>query len=156
MATPGILRLLFCFRKPGIKNLSYIHVMVEDKPTLFIAWEVEHAWVVKLKPIKGKYYASQKALVIAAPGELQEIVLKVANFWRSYEKVLPLQVVQLDKNALSELISGFRPMNKVSVNTPAVSKVRNQLQVKRSIIRHNVKPVELQRSTINIQPFNYP
>lgn len=157
MARAGVLGLLFRFRKPGIINLSYIHVMVKDKPTLFIAWEVKHAWVVKIKSIRGRYYGSQQALIITAPAEQQAIVVKFANIWRSIEIILPMQLVQLDRSALAQLISGFKPMTDLSVDIPAPSKTSPAFQIKSSPLRNLIKPVEvLRRSDISIQPFNYP
>lgn len=157
MTVLRVLKLLFCFKKPEVKNLSYINVLVDQKPILFIVWEVKNAGFVKLIPFKGRYYSSQKAMALSLLYDRQQITMKTANFWRSTKTVLNMQAVQLDQATLSELIKGFRPLNKIEVDSPVLYNIRNRVSIKNLTITARSKPMELkQRFGANIQPFNYP
>ena len=157
MAAIKFLKLLFCFKKPGVINLSYLHVFIKDKPTLFVVWEIKNAWSVKLIPLKRSYYIAQKALVISIPEEQTQVTLKAANFWRRTKVNLSLCAVHLDEVATVQLINGFRPLNKVEVSAPIVTRIVNRVSIKSFSIKHRNSVIKkLDRFNIHIHPFNYP
>lgn len=151
-----ILSLLFCFKKPQIKQLSYIHVLVKDKPTLLIVWEIKNVLSVKLYPLNHRYFDSNKALVISIPKEQQQFSLKAANFWRKKRITLNIQPVALDEVTAAELINGFRPLNKLEVAAPIIFRINNMAAIKPTSIQQKhtcIKKIE--RFNINIQHINY-
>jgi hypothetical protein len=157
MAALRILKLLFCFKKPGVINLSYMHVFIKDKPTLFIVWEIKNVWSVRLIPLKHIYHTAQNTLVISIPREQHQVTLKAANFWRKTSIVLTLCAVELDELATAQLIHGFRPLNKIKVSAPHVSDIRNRILVRPFSVKHtNTVIKKIDRFNINIKPFNYP
>ncbi len=157
MVAVRILKLLFCFKKPGVINLSYLHVFVKNKPTLFIVWEIKNVWSVKLIPLKRSYYTTHKALIISIPGEQTRVTLKAANFWRRTKVNLTLCAVHLDEVATAQLIKGFRPLNKVEVYAPIVTRILNRVLIRSfSIKPKNTVIKKIDRFNIQIQPFNYP
>lgn len=156
MSVIRFFRLLFCFKKPRVINLSYLHVFIKDRPTLFIVWEIKNVWSVKLIPINRNYYSTQQAIIISIPKDQQLLTLKASNFWRKKNVKLNLCAVQLDELATAQLIQGFRPLNKIGVSTPQVSAIRNFKSVKPSYIKQgNTSIKKIDRFNIQIQHFNY-
>jgi len=157
MAALRILRLLFCFKKPGVINLSYLHVFIKDKPTLIIVWEIKNVWSVKLIPLNHSYYTAQNAIIISIPQPQQLVTLKASNFWRSRSIVLALCAVELDEQATAQLIKGFRPFSKVEISAPHVSGIRNLESVKPFCVKQRNSIIKkIDRFNINIHRFNYP
>lgn len=157
MSLISVLKLLFCFRKPDVKSLTYINVIVANKPSLFIVWEIENVLYVKLASYKGRHYAKKRAMVISTAGGQQEIIMKATNFWRTTKTVLQIRVVQLDKAIVSELINGFRPLSRKEVIIPFISKINANFEIKQIIVSNQIKPFKIkERFNINIQNFNYP
>lgn len=157
MAAIRFLKLLFCFKKPGVINLSYLHVFIKDKPTLFIVWEIKNVWSVKLIPLKRSYYTAQKALVISIPEEQTQVTLAAANFWRRTKVNLTLCAVRLDEAATARLINGFRPLNKVEVSVPIVTRILNRVLIRPFSIKQRNRVIKkMYRFNIHIQPLNYP
>jgi len=157
MAAFSILKLLFCFRKPRVLNLSYIHVLIKNKPTLFVVWEIKNAWSVKLIPLKRSYNTAQKALIISIPAEQAQVTLKAANCWRRTKVNLTLCAVQLDEVATAQLISGFRPLNKVEVAAPLIAAIRSRAVIKPvSIQPRNAVIKQINRFPIHIHSLHYP
>jgi hypothetical protein len=124
MVAVRILKLLFCFKKPEFINLSYINVLVKDKPLLFIVWEIKNAWSVKLIPLQRRHYETKKVLILSIPKEQNDITIKAVNFWRKTKMGLTMYAVELDEASTAQLIQGFRPLNKVEVSAPHVSGIR--------------------------------
>lgn len=157
MSANKILKLLCCFKKPGVINLSYIHVLIEAKPTLFVVWEIKNVWSVKLIPLKRTYYTSHQAVVLSVPENQNLVILKASNFWRKINIPLALCAVELDKQATRQLINGFRPLNKVEIIAPLIFGVRNQIAFRPlSIQQRNAGIKNINRFNIHIQPSNYP
>jgi hypothetical protein len=157
MAALRILRLLFCFKKPGVINLSYLHVFIKDKPTLFIVWEIKNVFSVKLVPLKLSYFTPQNAIIISIPKEQQQVTLKATNFWRKKRITLTLCAVALDELATAQLIQGFRPLNKLAISAPHVSGIRNLESIKPFYVKQRNNVIKkIDRFNMNIQPFNYP
>ena len=156
MTALRILKLLFCFKKPGIIQLSYIHVLVKNKPAFFIVWDIKNVWWVKLHPITRRYYDAQKALVLAMPQEQQQLTLKAANFWRRKRITLTLHAVALDEAAAAQLIQGFRPLSRIEVAAPLISNISNKAVIKPAGIRQkNTCIKKIDRFNIHIQHINY-
>ena len=157
MSAMRFLKLLFCFKKPGVINLSYLHVFIKDNPTLFIVWEIKNAWSVKLVPLKRSYYTAQKALAISIPEEQAQVTLKAANCWRRTKVNLTLCAVQLDEFATAQLINGFRPLNKVKVAAPLIAAIRSRPVIKPvSIQPRNAVIKQIKRFPIHIHSLHYP
>lgn len=157
MAAIRFLKLLFCFKKPELINFSYISVFIKNKPVLFIVWEIKNTLSVKLVPLKGKYYATKKALVLAIPQQQDEIIFKAFNCWRRKMVRLAIHAVELDEATTTQLISGFRPLNKLEIAAPFVSNIRNKASLKQfSIKKKKCAVIELPRFNISMQPFIYP
>ena len=157
MAALRILKLLLCFKKPGIINLSYLHVFIKDKPTLFIVWEIKNVWSVKLIPLNQSYHTAQNAIIISIPKEQHQVTLKAVNFWRKKSVTFNLCAVELDEVATAQLIKGFRPLNKVAISAPHVSGIRNLESIKPFYVKQWNNVIEkIDRFNIQIQHFNYP
>lgn len=157
MAVLRILKLLFCFKKPEVINLSYLHVFIKDKPTLFIVWELKNVWSVKLIPLKRSYYTGLMALVITIPENRYQINLKATNFWRKTSVVLDLCAVELDTLSTAQLIHGFWPLNKVEVSAPQISAIINLVSIRSFCVKQRNSGIKtIDHFNINIQPFNYP
>ena len=138
-------------------NLSFLHVFIKDKPTLFIVWEIKNVWSVKLIPLNHSYYTAQNAIIISIPKEQHQVTLKAANFWRKISIVLTLCPVELDELAASQLIQGFRPLNKVAISTPHISGIRNLKSIKPFCVKQKNSGIKkIDRFNINIHPYNYP
>jgi hypothetical protein len=152
-----ILKLLVCFKKPELIHLSYINVLVKEKPILFIVWEVKNGWSVKFIPLKRRYHEASNALVLSIPEELNEITLKAANFWRKTRITFTMCAVELDRVATAQLIHDFWHLNKVEALAPLVLNIKNKATIKPvSIKQRNSFIKKIDRFNINIQPFNYP
>jgi hypothetical protein len=157
MTAIRILKLLFCFKKPELINFSYLSVLVKDKPTLFIVWEIKNVWSVRLIPLKHSYYTSKNTLVLSIPKEQNLITLKAANFWRKKSIKLTMHAVELDEATTVQLINGFRPLNKLEVYAPLVLNIKNKVAIKPvNVKQRNSCIKKLDRFNINIQPFIYP
>lgn len=157
MVAVKILKLLFYFGKPEITNLSYLNVLIKDKPALFVVWEIKNAWSVKIIPLKPRYYTAKKALILSIPKDQKVITLKAANFWRKTTLNLTMRAVDLDETTTAQLINSFRPLNKMELCVPHLSNIRNKVAIKPvSIKQRNSFIKNINRFNINIQPFNYP
>jgi len=157
MVAVRILKLLFCFKKPRVINLSYLNVFVKDKPVLFIVWEIKNGWFIRFIPLKRRHYETQNALVLSIPKGQKEITLKAANFWRKTTVNLTMRAVDLDKTTTAQLINSFRPLNKLEVLAPLISNIRNKVAIKPVNIKQRNSFIKtIDRFNINIQPFNYP
>lgn len=156
MKLPIMLKRLFCFKKPRILQLSYLPVLVKEKPLLFVAWETANAWSVKFIPLKCRQDASKHAAIISVPHHQREVTLKVANYWRSTTIYLSLYPVQLDESATMQLIDGFRPLNKIEVNTPLVAHTKNRISIKHPNLKQlNSSIKKIDRFQVTIQPIHY-
>lgn len=152
-----ILKLLFCFKKPQVINLSYLNVFVKDKPALFIVWEIKNVWSVKFIPLKRRHYETQNALVLTIPNDQKEVTLQASNFWRKKTVNLTMRAVELDEATIDQLIDSFRPLNKLEVYAPLISNISNQVVIKPvNIKQRNSFIKKIARFHINIQTFNYP
>lgn len=150
------LKLLFCFKKPEIINLDYLYVLIKDKPTLFVVWEIKNVWSVKLIPFNRRFYKPQNAIIISIPQEQHKITFKAANFWRKKSISLTLCAVQLNELATAQLIQGFRPLNKVSVSTPHISAIRKIESIKPFCVKPKNSVIKkIDRFNIQIQNINY-
>lgn len=156
MAAIRFLTLLFCFKKPKVINLDYLHVLIKDKPTLFVVWEIKNVWSVKLIPLNRRYYKPQNAIIISIPQEQHMITLKAASFWKKKSIRLSLCAVQLNELATAQLIQGFRPLNKVSVSTPHISAIRKIESIKPFCVKPKNSVIKkIDRFNIQIQNINY-
>lgn len=156
MSATRILKLLLCFKKPEIIHLSYINVLIKDKPVLFIAWEIENSLSVKLIPLRRRYAEGVNALILSMPKELNEVTVKAANFWRKAIVSLPVCTVELDEVATAQLISGFRPLSKLEVHAPYIAGIRSKAKVSSFNIKQRSTCIKnIDRFNINIQSFNY-
>ena len=163
MTAGTMIKWLFCFKKPLVEQLSYIPVLVKDKPVLFVAWQVKYARSVQFKPLNCRYFTVQNAVMLALPHQLQVVTLKASNCWRKTIIHLPLQAVQLNEAAVAQLIDGFRPLNKTDIHTPLVAHIKSRIiatpysiqQHSNSIKNIDRFKVAVQPFTVNIQPFNY-
>jgi hypothetical protein len=152
-----ILKLLFCFKKPEVLNLSYLHVLIRDKPTLFVVWEIKNVWSVKLIPLDRSYYIAQNAIIISIPKDQNQVTLKAANFWKKTNIGLAMCTVQFDEVSTAQFIQGFRPLNKLEVCAPVVFNIKNKLAIKPvSIKQRNSFIKKIDCFNINVQRFNYP
>lgn len=144
-------------------QLSYLPVLVKDKPILFIAWEIKNAYCVKFIPLRRRYYTKKNAVLISTPNHLHQVTLKVSNIWRKTTINLSIHAIQLDEAAMAQLINAFHPLNKTKVNAPLAAHINNQLFIKPLTIHQynsaikQVDPfnVTIQSFTINIQPIHY-
>lgn len=156
MMATRILKLLFCFEKPRVVQLSYLPVFVMDKPVLFVAWDIENAGWVKFTPPSRRYPAAKNAILLTIPNQLNHVTLKASNCWRKTSILLSIHPVELDKAALAQLIHGFRPLNKTGVNTPSVSNIKNRVSIRPFAIQLQGSSIkQIDRFNVTIQPFHY-
>lgn len=152
-----ILKLLFCFKRPELINFSYINVLINDKPTLFVVWEIKNVWSVKIIPLKRRYFTTKNTLILSIPKDQNEVVFKASNLWRETNIKLTMRAVELDEVTIAQLIDGFRPLSKLEVSAPIVWNIRNKIAMKSiSIKQKNSFIKEIDPFNINIHPFNYP
>lgn len=151
-----ILKLLFCFKKLRVIQLSYLPVLVKDKPVLFVAWDIENAGWVKFTPPRRRYATAKNAVLLTIPNQQYQVTLMASNCWRKTSIPLSIHAVQLDEATIAQLIDDFRPLNKTGVNTPSVSHIKNQvsitpitIQLRDSSIKH------IDRFNVTIQPIHY-
>jgi hypothetical protein len=157
MRSVRFLPLIFCFKKPEIIHLSYINVLVKNKPVLFIAWQVKHARLIKLLPLKRRYFGLNNAIILALPIERTEVKLTIVNFWRQTAIKLDLNTVEMDQTTTAQLIHGFHPLNKMEVHAPLIFWIKNNLEIKLFPLEQKSNPIKVTaRFNINIQHFNYP
>ncbi|TWI78004.1 hypothetical protein IQ13_4248 [Lacibacter cauensis] len=131
MMKTSLFTRLFCFKKPRVIQLSYLPMLVKNKPFLFVAWELKHAYTVKFIPLRNRYHAAHNAAVVTIPAHFSQITFKAANYWRKTTIILQLQMVQLDEAATAQLIDGFQPLNKTVLHTPQIAHLRNNISCKR-------------------------
>lgn len=156
MIATRILKLLFCFKKPSVIQLSYLPVLVKDKPVLFVVWEIENAWWVKFTPPTRRYATAKNAVLLTIPNHLNQVTLKAYNCWRKTSIQLSIHAVQLDEATTAQLIDGFRPLNKTGVNTPSVSHIKNQISISPFAIQLRDSSIkQINRFNITIQPIHY-
>jgi hypothetical protein len=82
MMVTRILKLLFCFKKPRVIQLSYLPVLVKDKPVLFVAWDIENVGWVKFTPPNRRYTTAKNAVLLTIPNHLNQVALKASNCWK--------------------------------------------------------------------------
>lgn len=157
MILTKILKQLFCFKKPKLIQLSYLPVLVKDKPVLFVTWELENVGMVKFLPLQHRYITPKNTVLLAIPANLQQVTLRASNYWRKTNINLRIHTVELDEPTLAKLIDGFRPLNKTYVNTPAVLQIKNKIFIKRIAIQLRDSSIkQIDRFNINMQPIHYP
>ena len=157
MSSVRFFSLLFCFRKPEIVHLSYLNLLVKEKPVLLIVWEIKNARCIKFLPLKGRHYALKNAALLSIPEDRREISIRIVNFWRGITKDITMHAVELDANTTTQLIDGFRPLNKIRIHTPVISRISNHIGVKPVIMVQRSNSITVtNRFPINIKPFNYP
>lgn len=156
MMSIRILKLLFCFKKPRVLKLSYLPVLIIDKPVLFVAWDIENAGWVKFTPPERRYAAETNAVLLTIPNQQNQVILKAYNCWRKTSIQLSIHAVQLDDAAMAQLIDGFRPLNKTNVNIPSVSHIKNQVSIKPFAIQLRDSSIQqINRFNVTIQPIHY-
>lgn len=163
MRTASILKCFFCFKKPRVVKLSYLPVLVKDKPVLFVAWEIKHAWSVRFIPLRQKHNAARNAAIVSVPNHLKQVTLKAGNCWRTTTIRLSLHAVQLDEAGTAHLIDGFRPLHKTAVHTPVAAYINSpvltrplNIQQRNSSIQQVDRfKVAIQPLTVSIQPIHY-
>lgn len=163
MFTTKTFKLLFCFKKPEVIHLSYIPVLIKDKPVLFVAWDIMNARAVRFIPLRRRYHNNVSAAILAVSKDLREVTLKFANFWRSTTIRISIYAVQLDEATTAQLIHSFRPLNTTVVNTPLVSRIRNLAVIRPISISQrstSIKKIDRFNTTIKplsirVNPFHY-
>lgn len=156
MIATRILKLLFCFKKPRVIQLSYLPVLIKDKPVLFVAWDMENVGWIKFTPPARRYTTAKNAVLLTIPNHLNQVTLKACNCWRKISIYLPIHAVQLEEAALAQLIDGFRPLNKTGVHTPSVSHIKNRISIMPFTIQLRDNSIQqIDRFNVTIQPIHY-
>lgn len=153
MTAASIVKYLFCFKKPRLTQLCYLPVLIKDKPVLFVAWDITHAWSVRFIPLKQTHNAANNAAVVSIPAHLNQVTLEASNYWRKTTINLTLHAVELDEITTAKLIDGFRPLNKTEVNTPLVTHIKNKVVPKNMNIHQRNSAIQhIDRFKITIHP----
>lgn len=120
----------FTFQTPRFLTLHFSKLFIQNQAYLLLSWQLQHSNYLRIKQLKFKSHNSSGSAYIAIPDSIQNIEIKISNYWHKAVCVLPVKEINLDKQihfippaSLTETkLVVHRPLkSSVHVNAPKLS-----------------------------------
>jgi hypothetical protein len=106
---------LFMFRKPIIRDMTCIDLVIGNKLLFLIAWETVCTGKLIIRPGRFIYRNSSGAAIVTLRHGTKEVKLKFSNYWRSIKVRVPLKLIELDNESFNSLNSDLKVFSAPSV-----------------------------------------
>lgn len=92
---------LFDFRRPRIRELNCLELVLDNKRLLLVGWDAVPATGIRIRPGGARFRLSSGAAICKLPAGTTTVDILVQNVWRSKKERLSLKQLSVDETVLN-------------------------------------------------------